>query len=59
MSCDLKQTNGAFARMEARRIISMPGKLLKKFRHTGERRCPGFKINVFIDILDSGWRRND
>jgi hypothetical protein len=28
-------------------------------RHTGESRCPGFEINDFIDILDSGVRRND
>jgi hypothetical protein len=31
----------------------------KMARHTGESRCPGFKINGFIDILDSGFRRND
>jgi hypothetical protein len=28
-------------------------------RHTGESRCPDIQINGFIDILDSGFRRND
>ena len=28
-------------------------------RHTGARRCPEFKISAYINILDSGFRRND
>jgi hypothetical protein len=41
-------------------LISASKEVVEKVvRHTGESRCPGININAFIDILDSGFRRND